>query len=76
MLHETETWHPAAWLMIMQAFKLLAMQRCYSAEKSAIVITAVCDPGQRFSSRASPLSTLAYMGEPREVVGQGEVLVS
>jgi hypothetical protein len=76
MLHETETWHPAAWLMITQAFKLLAMQHCYSAEKSAAVITAICNPGQRFSSRASPLSMLAYMGEPREVEGQGEVLVN
>jgi hypothetical protein len=28
MLHETvRTWHPAAWLIITQAFKPLAMQR-------------------------------------------------
>jgi hypothetical protein len=78
ILHVTvSTWHPAAWLKFTQAFKPLAMQRWYSAEKSAAVITAGCDPVQAgFSPRASPLTTLAHVGEPREVEGRGEVLNS
>jgi hypothetical protein len=77
ILHVTvSTWHPAAWLKFTRGFKLLAMQRWYSAKKSAAVITAGCDPVQAgFSLRASPLTTLAPLGEPREVEGRGEVLM-
>jgi hypothetical protein len=38
---------------------------------------AGCDSGQAgFSLRASPLTMLAHVGEPREVEGRGEVLIS
>jgi hypothetical protein len=78
MLHETtKTWHPAALLKITQAFKPLVMQCWYSAEKSAAVIIAGCDLRQAgFSPLASPLTTLAHLGEVREVEGLGEVLYS
>jgi hypothetical protein len=57
-------WHPAAWLMTMQAFRPLAMQHSYSAENSAAV-TAGGGPGQVvFSTSANtpPLATLAHVG--------------
>ncbi len=78
MLHETvKTWHPAAWLMFTLAFRPLATQCWNSAEKSAAVITACCDPGQAgIPLRASPLTTLAHVGEPREAEGRGEMWAS
>jgi hypothetical protein len=63
--------------MTTRALKPLAIHRRYNAEKSAAV-TAGCDPGQvDFSPMAhpSPLTTLAHVGEPREIRGRGEVLL-
>ncbi len=44
--------------------------------KSAAVATAGCSTGQEDPTRASPLTTLAHVGEPGEVEGREEVLVS
>jgi hypothetical protein len=53
------------------------MQCWYSTEKSVAGITAGCDLGQAgFSPRASLLTTLTHVGEPREVKGRGQVLIS
>ncbi len=72
MLHETvKTWHPAACLIFTLAIRPLATQRWYRAEKSAADTTDGCDPGQEDPTRASPLTTLAHVGEP----GAGEVEV-
>jgi hypothetical protein len=61
----------------MLALRPLATQRCYRAEKSAADIAAGCDTEQAGNpSRASPLTTLAHVGEPGEVEGREEVCVS
>ncbi len=63
---------PAAWLNTTRAFKLLASQRSYSAEKSAVE-TAGCSLKQAGSSTL-PLTTLAHVavGETREVADEKE----
>jgi hypothetical protein len=76
-------WIPAAWLNIRRAFKPLARQRSYSAEKSALE-TAGCGVGPAGAgcvvgqagppapAHMSPLTTLAHVavGETREVGGR------
>jgi hypothetical protein len=77
MLHETvKTWDLAACLIFTLAFRPLATQRWYRAEKSAADTTAGCDPGQDDPTRASPLTTLAHVGEPGEVEVREEVWAS
>jgi hypothetical protein len=75
-------WIPAAWLNIRRAFKPLARQRSYSAEKSALETAgcgvgpagAGCVVGQAGSPAPapSPLTMLAHVavGETREVGGR------
>jgi hypothetical protein len=77
MLHKTvKTWHPAAWLMFTLAFRPLATQRWYSAEKSAAVITAGAIRGRLVSPRVPLLLPHSPTCEPREVEGRGEVSLS
>ncbi len=77
MLHEmVKTWHPAACLIFKLAFRPLATQRWYRAEKSAADTMAGCDTGQDDPSRASPLTTLAHVGELGEVEVREEVWAS
>ncbi len=71
------TWRPAAWLKTTHAFRPLARQRSYSAEKSAVE-TAGCGVGQAGPSTFThmpPLTMLAHVavGETRQVGGRGEV---
>jgi hypothetical protein len=76
-LHVTVmTCNPAAWLNTTRAFKLLARQRSYSAEKSAVEIVG-CSLEQAGSSML-PLTTLAHVavGETREVAGREGPLIS
>jgi hypothetical protein len=70
-LHVTvTTCIPAAWLKSTRAFRPLARQRSYSAEKSAVE-TAGCGLKQA-GSTSLPLTTLAHVavGEIREVAGR------
>ncbi len=69
-IHVTvKTWHRTMWLIDTWAFKPLAIQCWYSAEKSAAV-TDGCDPVQAgVTPHASPLTTSANMGWPWEVEG-------
>ncbi len=65
----------AAWLKIMQVLSLLARQRSYNAEKSAVEIAArvLVQAGCSTLSRTTPLTTLAHVvvGEIWEVGGWG-----
>ncbi len=71
------TWTPAVWLKLTLALRPLATQRSYSAENSAADIAAGCDPEQaRTLSHASPLITLAHVGELGKIEGREEVCVS
>jgi hypothetical protein len=74
-LHVTvTTWRPAAWLNTTRAFKPLARQRSYNAEKSALE-TVGCGVGQAGIStlaHSPPLTTSAHVGDCSEVGGQGE----
>ncbi len=68
------TWRPAAWLNTMQAFRPLARQCSYSAEKS-VVETAGCGVGQTGPSMLAhtpPLTMLAQVGETIGSWGGGE----
>jgi hypothetical protein len=63
-------WRPATWLKITRAFKPLAKQRSYSAEKSAVETAGVGQTGPSTLAHAPPLTTLAHLGETREVGGE------
>ncbi len=76
-LHVTVmTCNPAAWLNTTPAFKPLARQHSYSAEKSEVE-TVGCSLEQAGSSTL-PLTTLAHVavGETREVAGREGPLIS
>jgi hypothetical protein len=65
-------WVPATWLKITRAFRPLAKQRSYSAEKSAVETVGVGQAGPSTLAHAPPLTTLAHVavGETREVGGE------
>ncbi len=71
-LHVTvTTCRPAAWPNTTRAFKPLARQRSYNAEKSALE-TSGCGVGQTGPSthaHTSPLTTFTHVGKTREVGG-------
>ncbi len=64
-------WRPAMWLKITRAFKPLAKQPSYSAEKSAVETAGVGQTGPSMLAHTPPLTTLAHVavGETREVGG-------
>jgi Icc-related predicted phosphoesterase len=67
---------PLAWLNTMHAFRPLARQRLYSAEKSAVETAGggLEQAGSTTLVHAPPLTTLAHVavGETKEVGGRGE----
>jgi hypothetical protein len=71
-------WRPAAWLISTRAFNPLTMQRSYNAVKSAAVTDGgdVGQAGSLTQVATPPLTTLAHVGEAREVGGRGEVFDS
>jgi hypothetical protein len=59
----------------MRAFKPLAKQHSYSAQKSAVETAGLGQTGPSMLAHTPPLTTLAHVavGETREVGGRGEV---
>jgi hypothetical protein len=71
-------WRPATWLISTRAFNPLTMQRSYKAVKSAAVTDGgdVGQAGSLTQVATPPLTTLAHVGEAREVGARGEVFDS
>jgi hypothetical protein len=69
---------PAAWLIATRALCPLSMQRSYSATKSALETDGGGHglAGSLTQVTTPPLTTLAHVGEAREVWERGEGLVS
>jgi hypothetical protein len=65
---------PAAWLNNTRAFSPLSMHRSYKAEKSAVEMDGggLEQAGSPTQVATPPLTTLAHVGEAREVGGAGE----